>query len=74
VNSVGVGYSWLEKSPESMGAVDDATPEKGQGCVAPGFIDTPMVASVLGIFDDPNMADRLTPMKRPGARPNPSLL
>lgn len=35
-------------------------------CIAPGFIDTPMVASVLGLFDDPNMADRLTPMKRPG--------
>jgi NAD(P)-dependent dehydrogenase (short-subunit alcohol dehydrogenase family) len=35
-------------------------------CIAPGFIDTPMVASVLGLFDDPAMADRLTPMKRPG--------
>jgi NAD(P)-dependent dehydrogenase (short-subunit alcohol dehydrogenase family) len=35
-------------------------------CVAPGFIATPMVASVLGLFDDPVMADRLTPMKRPG--------
>jgi NAD(P)-dependent dehydrogenase (short-subunit alcohol dehydrogenase family) len=35
-------------------------------CIAPGFIDTPMVASVLGLFNDPNMADRLTPMKRPG--------
>ena len=22
-------------------------------CIAPGFIDTPMVASVLGLFDDP---------------------
>jgi NAD(P)-dependent dehydrogenase (short-subunit alcohol dehydrogenase family) len=138
VNSAGVGYSWLEKSPGSMGPVDDTTPEKwaevmainldslfhmchlaipqmkkqGGGsivnvtsisgiqglpvahtytaakgaainltrslgitycgdnirvnCIAPGFIDTPMVASVLGLFDDPNMADRLTPMKRPG--------
>ena len=138
VNSAGVGYSWLEKSPGSMGAVDDTTPEKwaevmainlnslfhmcrlaipqmkkqGGGsivnvtsisgiqglpvahtytaakgaainltrslgitycgdnirvnCIAPGFIDTPMVASVLGLFNDPNMADRLTPMKRPG--------
>lgn len=35
-------------------------------CIAPGFIDTPMVASVLNIFDDPTVADSLTPMKRPG--------
>lgn len=35
-------------------------------CVAPGFIATPMVAAVLHLFDDPNMADRLTPMHRPG--------
>ena len=35
-------------------------------CIAPGFIDTPMVAPVLNLFDDPNMADRLCPMKRPG--------
>ena len=28
VNSAGVGYSWLEKSPGSMSAVDDTTPEK----------------------------------------------
>jgi NAD(P)-dependent dehydrogenase (short-subunit alcohol dehydrogenase family) len=138
VNSAGVGYSWMEKSPGSMGDVVDTTPEKwrevmalncdstfymcrlaipqmkAQGggsivnvtsisglqglpvahtytaakgavinltrsigitycshniranCIAPGFIDTPMVASVLGLFDDPAMADRLTPMKRPG--------
>lgn len=138
VNSAGVGYSWLEKSPGSMGDVVDTTPEKwrevmainidscffmcrlvipqmkkqGGGsivnvasisglqglpvahtytaakgaminltrslgitycgdniranCIAPGFIATPMVASVLNLFDDPAMADRLTPMKRPG--------
>jgi NAD(P)-dependent dehydrogenase (short-subunit alcohol dehydrogenase family) len=138
VNSAGVGYSWLEKSPGSMGPVDDTTPEKwaevmainldsvfhmcrlaipqmkkqGGGsivnvtsisglqglpvahtytaakgaainltrslaitycgdnirvnCIAPGFIDTPMVADVIGLFNDPAMADRLTPMKRPG--------
>ena len=138
VNSAGVGYSWLEKSPGSMGPVDDTTPEKwaevmainldsvfhmcrlaiphmkkqGGGsivnvtsisgfqglpvahtytaakgaainltrslaitycgdnirvnCIAPGFIDTPMVADVMGLFNDPAMADRLTPMKRPG--------
>jgi NAD(P)-dependent dehydrogenase (short-subunit alcohol dehydrogenase family) len=35
-------------------------------CVAPGFIATPMVASVLSLFDDPAVADQLTPMKRPG--------
>jgi NAD(P)-dependent dehydrogenase (short-subunit alcohol dehydrogenase family) len=35
-------------------------------CIAPGFIDTPMVASVINLFDDPAMADRLTPMRRPG--------
>jgi NAD(P)-dependent dehydrogenase (short-subunit alcohol dehydrogenase family) len=35
-------------------------------CIAPGFIKTPMVESVLHLFDDPNMADRLVPMKRPG--------
>jgi NAD(P)-dependent dehydrogenase (short-subunit alcohol dehydrogenase family) len=35
-------------------------------CVAPGFIATPMVASVLGIFDDEAVAERITPMKRPG--------
>jgi NAD(P)-dependent dehydrogenase (short-subunit alcohol dehydrogenase family) len=138
VNSAGVGYSWLEKSPGSMGPIDDTTPEKwaevmainldslfhmcrltvpqmkkqGGGsivnvtsisgfqglpvahtytaakgaainltrsiaimysgdniranCIAPGFIATPMVASVLTLFDDPQMADRLCPMKRPG--------
>lgn len=35
-------------------------------CVAPGFIDTPMVAAVINLFDDPAMAERLSPMKRPG--------
>lgn len=35
-------------------------------CIAPGFIKTPMVELVLSLFDDPVMADRLTPMKRPG--------
>ena len=36
-------------------------------CIAPGIIDTPMVASILNMFDDDDMADRLTPMKRPGS-------
>ena len=35
-------------------------------CVAPGFIDTPMVAPVLTLFDDKDMAERITPMARPG--------
>ena len=35
-------------------------------CIAPGFIDTPMVASVVGVFDDPVIADQLSPMRRPG--------
>jgi NAD(P)-dependent dehydrogenase (short-subunit alcohol dehydrogenase family) len=138
VNAAGVGYSWMEKSPDSMNDVANTTPEKwrevmginldsafymcrlvipqmrkqGGGavvnvasisglqglpvahtytaakgalinltrsmcvayagdnirsnCVAPGFIDTPMVASVLHLFKDDSVADRLTPMKRPG--------
>lgn len=32
--------------------------------VAPGFIDTPMIAPVMGAFDDPVIADLLCPMKR----------
>ncbi|OFX03689.1 MAG: hypothetical protein A3E78_16500 [Alphaproteobacteria bacterium RIFCSPHIGHO2_12_FULL_63_12] len=35
-------------------------------CLAPGFIDTPMVASVINLFDDPKIADQLAPMRRPG--------
>lgn len=35
-------------------------------CIAPGFIATPMVASVLNLFEDPGVAERITPMKRPG--------
>jgi NAD(P)-dependent dehydrogenase (short-subunit alcohol dehydrogenase family) len=138
VHAAGVGYSWMEKSPGSMGDVLNTTPEawqeviainlnscfymcrhvipgmlrQGHGtivnvssisgyqglasahtytaakagminltrslcvsyaaqglrtnCLAPGFIDTPMVASVLGLFDDPGVAERITPMKRPG--------
>ena len=138
VHAAGVGYSWMEKSPGSMNAIDQTEPDKwreviginldacylmcravipamreagggsivtvasisgfqGLGsahaytaakggvinltrsmcvsyaaeniranCVAPGFIDTPMVASVLDIFKDPDVADRITPMRRPG--------
>jgi NAD(P)-dependent dehydrogenase (short-subunit alcohol dehydrogenase family) len=35
-------------------------------CLAPGFIATPMVASVLNIFDDQATAEHITPMRRPG--------
>ena len=35
-------------------------------CVCPGFIDTPMIAPVVGAFDDPAVASTLTPMGRPG--------
>src|SRR3982075_1700223 len=35
-------------------------------CLAPGFIDTPMVASVINLFDDPEMADRLPPPRPAG--------
>jgi NAD(P)-dependent dehydrogenase (short-subunit alcohol dehydrogenase family) len=34
-------------------------------CVAPGFIDTPMVSSVINLFDDQNTAFSLSPMGRP---------
>ncbi|MGQ0619273.1 MAG: SDR family NAD(P)-dependent oxidoreductase [Panacagrimonas sp.] len=138
VHAAGVGYSWAEKSPGTMGDVLNTTPEawqeviainlnscfymcrhvvpeflkRGRGtivnvssisgfqglanahtytaakggvinltrslcvayaaqgiranCLAPGFIATPMVASVLNLFDDPAVAERITPMKRPG--------
>lgn len=35
-------------------------------CIAPGFIDTPMVEDVLNLFDDADQAEQLTPMCRPG--------
>lgn len=138
VHCAGVGYSWTEKSPGTMGDVLNTTPEawrevlaidldacfyicrhvlpeflkQGSGtivnvasisgyqglagahtytaakgavinltrslcvayaakgvranCVAPGFIATPMVASVLNLFDDPAVAESITPMRRPG--------
>jgi NAD(P)-dependent dehydrogenase (short-subunit alcohol dehydrogenase family) len=36
--------------------------------VCPGFVDTPMIAPVVGAFDDPEVAKALSPMGRP-ARP-----
>ena len=35
-------------------------------CLAPGFVNTPMVASVIDVFDDPATAAAITPMARPG--------
>ena len=35
--------------------------------VCPGFIDTPMVAAVTPLFDDPAVANTLTPIGRPAA-------
>lgn len=34
--------------------------------VCPGFIDTPMIASVTPAFDDPEVAVQLSPIARPG--------
>ncbi len=35
-------------------------------CLAPGYIDTPMIATHVSAFDDPAMAERLCPMQRAG--------
>lgn len=35
-------------------------------CVCPGYTDTPMIASVMGLFDDPAVAAQITPMARAG--------
>lgn len=35
-------------------------------CVAPGFTDTAMVASVMHLFDDPATAEQIAPMRRAG--------
>ncbi|MDR2189015.1 MAG: SDR family oxidoreductase [Azonexus sp.] len=34
--------------------------------VSPGFVDTEMVAAVINWFDDPTLAERISPMCRPG--------
>lgn len=36
-------------------------------CVCPGYTDTPMIASVMNVFDDPAVAAQLTPMARAGS-------
>jgi NAD(P)-dependent dehydrogenase (short-subunit alcohol dehydrogenase family) len=35
-------------------------------CVCPGYTDTPMISPVMGMFDDKEVADVLTPMQRAG--------
>ncbi|MGB1880161.1 MAG: SDR family NAD(P)-dependent oxidoreductase [Gammaproteobacteria bacterium] len=35
-------------------------------CVCPGYTDTPMIADVMYLFDDQQVADYLTPMARAG--------
>ncbi|HEY9390669.1 MAG TPA: SDR family NAD(P)-dependent oxidoreductase [Mycobacteriales bacterium] len=35
--------------------------------VCPGFIDTPMISSVVPAFEDPTVASTLTPIGRPGS-------
>lgn len=35
-------------------------------CLAPGYIDTPMIATHVSAFDDDAMAERLCPMQRAG--------
>jgi len=35
-------------------------------CVAPGYVDTPMIASVVHVFDDAQVASSLAPLARPG--------
>lgn len=35
-------------------------------CIAPGYTDTPMIAGVMGLFDDEKVAESITPMKRAG--------
>ena len=35
-------------------------------CVAPGYVDTPMIASVVHVFEDEAIAEALAPMKRAG--------
>lgn len=35
-------------------------------CVCPGFIDTPMIATHISLFDDEAVADRFCPMRRTG--------
>jgi len=35
-------------------------------CVCPGYTDTPMIQSVMNVFDDPAVGAAITPMARAG--------
>ena len=43
-----------------------ATDNIRSNCVCPGYTDTPMIQSVMNVFDDDQTATFLTPMKRAG--------
>jgi NAD(P)-dependent dehydrogenase (short-subunit alcohol dehydrogenase family) len=44
-----------------------ATDNIRSNCVCPGYTDTPMIESVMNVFDDDQVAAFLTPMKRAGS-------
>ena len=44
-----------------------ATDNIRSNCVCPGYCDTPMIESVMNVFDDDQVATFLTPMKRAGS-------
>ena len=50
----------------TKGAVINLTRSMCVTCVAPGWIDTPMIASVMYVFDDDKTAAQISPMKRAG--------
>ena len=52
----------LTRSMATTYAVDNIR----SNCVCPGYTDTPMIESVMGMFDDDQVATYLTPMKRAG--------
>ena len=39
--------------------------DAGEGWICPGFVDTAMIAPVVGAFDDPAVASALSPASRP---------
>lgn len=53
----------LTRSMATTYAVDNIR----SNCVCPGYTDTPMIESVMGMFDDDQVAGFLTPMKRAGS-------
>jgi NAD(P)-dependent dehydrogenase (short-subunit alcohol dehydrogenase family) len=69
--SSGIGRATMERfGREGAKVVGTARTESKQGVrtntVCPGFVDTPMIAPVIGVFDDEQTAGALTPMGRPG--------